>query len=162
MSLTEQTVAPRKRKRQQPLSFAHGWSRRSDVRSKGSLPPAGHHRRAPAGTSLLLTLIVAVLAGIGIVRVHASTRVLEMGAEITTLTEEQAELLDIQRRLSAERAYLRHPDQIARYARDQLGMVPMTPELVQEIRLKEVPPPPEPVVLAATADGPANKEKPTP
>ena len=75
---------------------------------------------------------------------------------------QQAELLDIQRRLSAERAYLRHPDQIARYARDQLGMVPMTPELVQEIRLKEVPPPPEPVVLAATADGPANKEKPTP
>jgi len=153
MSLTEQTIRPRRRKRQQPLSFAHGWTRRSDARGKVSLPPAGHHRRAPAGTSLLLMLIVAVLAGIGIVRVHASTRVLEMGAEITTLTEEQAELLDLKRRLSAERAYLRHPDQIGRYARDHLGMVPMTPELMQEIRLKDVPPPPpEPIVLTATAD----------
>ena len=154
----EQTVRPRQRKRQQPVSFAHGWIRRSDARGKVALPPAGHHRRAPAGTSLLLTLIVAVLAGIGIVRVHASTRVLELGAEITTLTEEQAQLLDVERRLSAERAYLRHPDQIGSYARNRLGMVPMTPELVQEIRLKEAPPPPEPVVLTATA----NEEEVTP
>jgi cell division protein FtsL len=84
----------------------------------------------------LLTVVVGVLAAIGIVRVHATTRVLELGAEITTLTAEQASLLDERRRLAAERAYLRHPDHIAEVARHRLQMIPMSPDLVQTIRLQ--------------------------
>ncbi len=100
----------------------------------------GRHRNAPAGMSLLLIVIVAVLTALGIARVHASTRVLGLGAEITQLTEEQARLLDERRRLGAERAYLRHPDQIREVARDRLGMIPMSPDVVQTIRLKETAP----------------------
>jgi cell division protein FtsL len=84
----------------------------------------------------LLTLIVGVLTAIGIARVHATTRVLELGAEITALTAEQANLLDERRRLAAERAYLRHPDHIDEVARNRLQMIPMSPDLVQKIRLQ--------------------------
>ena len=83
-------------------------------------------------------MIVVALTGIGIVRVHASTRVLALASEITDLTASQATLLDKRRRLSAERAYLRHPDQISEVAL-RLGMVPIAPDLVQTIRLKDTP-----------------------
>jgi cell division protein FtsL len=97
---------------------------------------------APAGTSLLLTLIIGVLTAIGIARVHATTRVLELGAEITELTSEQARLLDQRRRLAAERAYLRHPQTIGEVARNRLQMIPMSPDLVQTIRLAPKEPTP--------------------
>lgn len=140
---TQQGKAPPRRRRQQsPVDHAHGWKRRSDA-AEAPLPAAGRLRRAPAGTSLLLMMIVAVMTVIGIVRVHASTRVLEMGAEITDLTDEQSRLLDKRRRLGAERAYLRHPEQIGEVARNRLGMIPMSPDLVQTIRLKETTPAPE-------------------
>lgn len=95
--------------------------------------PSG--RRAPTGTSFLLAIMVTVLAAIGVVRVHASTEVLELGGRISELTQEQAHLLEEKRRLAAERAYLRHPEQIEDVARNKLGLVPITPELVQPIRL---------------------------
>lgn len=79
--------------------------------------------------------MVTVLAAIGVVRVHASTEVLELGGRISELTQEQAHLLEEKRRLAAERAYLRHPEQIEDVARNKLGLVPITPELVQPIRL---------------------------
>ncbi|MBL4688193.1 MAG: septum formation initiator family protein [Nannocystaceae bacterium] len=131
------------RRRQQALvEFAHGWGRRGDATEPVAMSAAGRHRRAPAGTSLLLLVIVGVFTALGIARVHASTRVLGFGAQITDLTEEQAELLDKRRRLGAERAYLRHPDQIREVARDRLGMIPMSPDVMQSIRLKEVAPAP--------------------
>jgi len=85
----------------------------------------------------LLLLVVGALTALGIVRVKASTEVLELGAEITELTVEQARLLDQKRRLEAERAYLRHPDHIQEVARDRLRMIPVAPVLVQTIRVVE-------------------------
>jgi cell division protein FtsL len=85
----------------------------------------------------LLAIAIGVLTAIGIVRVRASVEVLALGGEITELTEEQSRLLEERRRLSAERAYLRHPDQIEVVARKKLGMVPISPELVQEIQVVE-------------------------
>lgn len=123
------------------MEFAHGWGRRTDPAANPRMSAPGRHRHAPAGTSLLLVVAVAVFTALGIARVHASTRVLGIGAEITELTEEQARLLDKRRRLGAERAYLRHPDQIGEVARDRLGMIPMSPDVVQTIRLKETAPP---------------------
>jgi len=134
-----QNIRPRHRP-QRLVEFAHGWIRRTDPAASIRRSAPGHYSRAPAGTSLLLLLIVGVFTGLGIVRVHASTRVLEMGSEITDLTDEQARLLDQHRRLGAERAYLRHPDQIGSVARDKIGMIPMSPDLVQVIRLKESSP----------------------
>jgi len=96
------------------------------------------HARAPSvrgGTSFLLTLIIAVATVMGLSRVRASTEILELGAEITELTSEQSRLLELQRRLGAERAYLRHPDRIEEVARGELGMIPVSPELVQQIRV---------------------------
>jgi cell division protein FtsL len=114
----------------------HGWARATDPVAaplRSTAPKSG--RRAPAGTSFLLAVAVCVMAAIGIVRVHASNEVLEIGARITELTQEQAHLLEEKRRLAAERAYLRHPEQIEDIARNKLGLVPITPELVQPIRL---------------------------
>lgn len=121
-------------------TFAHGWARASDpLRASSTEPSAGRHRFAPAGTSLLLVVIVVVLSAAGLARVRASTRVLALGASITELTDEQSRLQEQKRRLSAERAYLRHPDQISEVARGKLGMVPIAPELVQQIRVVEEP-----------------------
>jgi cell division protein FtsL len=127
----------RRHRRQRVESRPHGWQRESDQpAASSSALGSGRRRATPAGTSLLLTLIVGVLTAIGIARVHATTRVLELGAEITELTSEQASLLDQRRRLAAERAYLRHPDHIAEVARHRLQMIPMSPDLVQTIRLQ--------------------------
>lgn len=152
MTMTTDTEPSRsllgRRKRQQRVeSQPHGWQRASDRTAPAagrSGSPADRRRATPAGTTLLLTLIVGVLTAIGIARVHATTRVLELGAEITELTAEQANLLDERRRLAAERAYLRHPDHIDEVARNRLQMIPMSPDLVQKIRLQEA--------LAAQAD----------
>jgi cell division protein FtsL len=131
----------RRHRKQRVESQPHGWQRAGDrpAASSSSLG-SGRRRVTPAGTSLLLTLIVGVLTAIGIARVHATTRVLELGAEITELTAEQANLLDERRRLAAERAYLRHPDHIAEVARRHLQMIPMSPDLVQTIRLQGTQP----------------------
>lgn len=141
----------RRRRRQRTEARPHGWQRSSDA----SVPAPDarsilDRRRTPAGTSLLLTVIVGVLTAIGIARVHATTRVLELGAEITELTAEQASLLDERRRLAAERAYLRHPQHIDEVARNRLQMIPMSPDLVQTIRLLE----PEPAPSTHTEEAP--------
>jgi cell division protein FtsL len=126
--------------KQRLIGFAHGWGRSSDPH----VPPRSdldrRRRIAPAGTSLLLALVVTVLCAAGIVRVRAATRVLELGAEITTLTGHQARLQAEKRRLLAERAYLRHPDRVGEVARTKLGMIPIVPDLVQPVRLVEDPP----------------------
>lgn len=131
---------PRARRRQVLQTFAHGWARVGDpLRAAPVEPATGRHRFAPAGTSLLLVVIVIVLSAAGLARVRASTRVLALGAAITELTDEQSRLQEQKRRLLAERAYLRHPDQIAEVARNELGMVPIAPDLVQQIRVVEEP-----------------------
>lgn len=133
------TTRNRPRRTPQPVQRSHGRSRIEDFprQTEQQIRELRKLLRAPAGTSLLLFLGVVVLGAMGIVRVHSSTRVLEVGGEITTLTQEQARLLERKRRISAERAYLRHPDQIKDVARDRLGMVPMAPELVQHIRIED-------------------------
>ena len=136
--MNEPIIVRRKQQQPQQIERPHGWMRASDRPSSALDGDAqGRKSRAPAGTSLLLFLCVAVIGGMGIVRVHASTRVLAVGGEITELTEVQHGLLEDKRRLSAERAYLRHPDTIEDVARDRLGMVPIAPELVQKIRVQE-------------------------
>jgi cell division protein FtsL len=127
------------RRSQRKVVRPHGWVRAADDPS--AVPrPSQPARRARAGTSLLLLVAVAALTTIGIVRVHASARVLALGAEITELTDAQARLLEEKRRLEAERAYLRHPDRIAQAAKHKLGLVPIAPERVQSIRLVEESP----------------------
>lgn len=120
-----------------PVLHPHGWTRAGEGASAlvDAAPPQEEAVRR--GTSLLLGLVIAVLATMGIARVRASTEILEIGAEITDLTSEHSRLLEQQRRLAAERAYLRHPERIQEFARDKLGMVPVAPELVQQIRLVE-------------------------
>jgi cell division protein FtsL len=138
MAKHPRSVKPESRRKQSTQPFSHGHRRATDGPGPATGVPLESRRRlrAPAGTSFLLALAIVALSCIGVVRVRASTRVLELGAEITELTNEQSELLERKRRLSAERAYLRHPEQIERVARDRLDMVPIAPELVQHIRVE--------------------------
>lgn len=121
-------------------SWAHGWTRSADSPSTSALADGFRRRVAPGGTSLLLGLVVIAIASAAIVRVRASARVLALGAEITELTDAQSRLQEQKRRLLAERAYLRHPDQIGDTARNRFGMVAVVPDLVQAIRLVEPAP----------------------
>ncbi|MBL8942269.1 MAG: septum formation initiator family protein [Myxococcales bacterium] len=147
--MIDPVVSPRRsprapnRSRLAPVaSWAHGWTRATE-RPDGSAFEGGLRRGvAPGGISLLLGIVVVAIAAAGIVRVHASARVLGLGAEITELTDEQSRLQEQKRRLLAERAYLRHPDQIGDAARSRFGMVAVVPDLVQPIRLVDAPPSP--------------------
>ncbi len=120
--------------------WAHGWTRSADLPGARDIADGFRRRVAPGGTSLLLGLVVVAIAAAAIVRVSASATVLGLGAEITELTDEQSRLQERKRRLLAERAYLRHPDQIGDAARNRFGMVAVVPDLVQEIRLVEPAP----------------------
>lgn len=137
MTDSRPTRSPRNRtKLAIATTWAHGWTRSADLPRAQAFD--GLRRRvAPSGTSVLLGLVVVAIAAAGIVRVRASSRVLGLGAEITELTDEQSRLQERKRRLLAERAYLRHPDQIGDAARNRFGMVAVVPDLVQEIRLVE-------------------------
>ncbi len=121
-------------------NWAHGWTRSADGATAGSIADGLRRRVAPGGISLLLGIVVVAIAAAAIVRVHASAEVLGLGAEITELTDEQTRLQEHRRRLLAERAYLRHPDQIGEMARGKFGMVSVVPDLVQPIRLVDAPP----------------------
>lgn len=123
-------------------SWAHGWTRATERPGGGAFEDRLRRGVAPGGISLLLGIVVVAIAAAGIVRVRASARVLGLGAEITELTDEQSRLQEQKRRLLAERAYLRHPDQIGDAARNRFGMVAVVPDLVQPIRLVDAPPSP--------------------
>ncbi|MCX4247593.1 cell division protein FtsL [Paraliomyxa miuraensis] len=155
-SLGSPRASLRRRRQKKHEARPHGWQRSSDMpaASPTSRGLDDRRRATPAGTSLLLTLVVGVLTAIGIARVHATTRVLELGAEITELTAEQANLLDQRRRLAAERAYLRHPTHIGEVARNHLQMIPMSPDLVQTIRLQA----PEPPTQSQSSSDPSPSE----
>ncbi len=140
--MTQPAKRQRRRKQKKPDAFPHGHKRSSDLpNASSSVERVRDRMRAPAGTAFLLFLCVGVLVAMGVVRIKSTTEVLEAGGDITQLSGQQAELLDEKRRLSAERAYLRNPQQVQEVARDQMGMVPVSPELVQKIRVKEAPSP---------------------
>lgn len=127
---------PRKRQHQPP-SRPHGWIRREDGPTFVPVPVATARRQTLAGTSVLLALVVIALTTMAIIRIRSSIEVLALGAEIAELTAEQSRLLETRRRLAAEVAYLRHPRRIKEFAREQLGMVPVAPELIQTIRVED-------------------------
>lgn len=79
--------------------------------------------------------VLGVITAVGLAKVQAQTRVLELGEEIGRLTDERAALLDRKRRLETERSFLRHPDRIRRQAVDRLQMEVAPPERRQEIEL---------------------------
>ena len=131
-------MTKRARRKQKHVEFPHGHKRSGDrAANASSVERARDRMRAPAGTSFLLFLCVVVMIAMGIVRIKSTTAVLQAGGDITRLSEQQASLLEEKRRLSAERAYLRNPQQVQAVARDELGMVPLSPELVQKIRVRE-------------------------
>ena len=125
-----------------PRAFAHGRAREGDRRGEGigeePLPIPIRGRR-PAGFALIGLAVLALLAGVGLLRVRTKARVLELGESISELTHEHTRLLDEKRRLEAERAYLRHPDHIQRVATLRLGMEPVQPERIQVITVKPSP-----------------------
>ncbi len=150
---------------------AHGWSRAEDQSgAKHDLDDLAPARR-PEGIPLLLLSVLAVLTAVGLAKVQAQTRVLELGGEIAELSEERARLLDRKRRLETERAFLRHPDRIRLTATEQLGMEPVPPDRLQHVELLTNTEPPEleeepPIPGVADADADAEKtdaqEPPTP
>lgn len=119
----------------EPITRPHGFMRASDGPAAAVSRQIAVLRTVPAGTSFLLLLAVVLATTMGLVRVRASTQVLEAGAEIAELTDEHSRLRERKRRLAAERAYLRHPKRVEAFARQTLGMVPIAPELVQRVEI---------------------------
>lgn len=121
-----------------PREHAHGWHRVGDrpdaPASTAALVRTPHSR---VWVSWVLALLVGAATVTGVERVRACNRVLQLGAEVTALTAEHAELQELKRRLQAERAYLRHPDRIQEVAKQQLGFVAVDPRRIQTIEIAE-------------------------
>jgi cell division protein FtsL len=81
-------------------------------------------------------MVAVGIAAVGIARVNARVRVLEIAGDITVLTQQHDTLLDRKRRLETERAFLRRPARIEQEAR-RLGMSVPPPERIQRIHMRE-------------------------
>lgn len=128
------TRSPHRRRPQR--SRAHGWARATDRAATPTASAAdGNPTYRPGGMALLSLVLVGIGVAVGGARVHVRNRVLELGAEISELTSEQARLMDIKRRLEAERAYLRHPDRVRDYAKDRLRLEPIAPARLHRVSL---------------------------
>lgn len=121
--------------------FAHGWRRATD-RGGAAVEAAISVRRRGRGLPFLMVVSLLVLTWVGLTKVHTRARVLELGQQITELTEQRALLLDRKRRLETERAYLRHPDRIRDEAMRRFDMVPAPPERIRRIVPTEQAPTP--------------------
>ncbi len=129
-----------RRQRSNPLKDAAA-ARRARLRApvdtaigeETPLKPIRGHR--PQGLALLAFAALAMITAISVLRVRTRARVLELGASITDLTDEHTHLLDDLRRLEAERAYLRHPDNVQQIALEHLAMEPAQPERIQRIEM---------------------------
>ena len=86
---------------------------------------------------MYMALVLLTLAGIAEVRARAE--ILERGAQLGELSAEHARLQDEKRRLEAEQAFLRHPEQVARMAAERFHMVPADPERVRQIHVHPTP-----------------------
>lgn len=146
------------RRRQRREGRPHGWSRSDDLGAR-SLPGRLIRLRRPSGTPLLVFTVLAVLTFVGLARVHVRTQVLELGQEITELTEEQARLLNRKRRLQTERAYLRHPGRVREYASTELGMKAAPADRIQRIQLSAPPPQKDPKPQGKAGSKPGQKRK---
>ena len=74
---------PTPRRKQKSVDYFHGHKRRNDLPSAATpVDRARDRMRAPAGTSFLLFLCVAVLLAMGLVRIKSTTAVLEAGGDI--------------------------------------------------------------------------------
>ncbi|MEE9385225.1 MAG: hypothetical protein V3V08_17610 [Nannocystaceae bacterium] len=114
-----------------PGVFGHGWARASDrIHGEVEGGRAAGPRRG-RGLPLVLVVTLAVLTWVGISKVRTTVRVLELGKQITALTDQRAQLLDRRRRLETERAYLRHPDRIRRAATRRFDMLPASPDRIR-------------------------------
>ncbi|TPV96639.1 MAG: hypothetical protein B7733_03805 [Myxococcales bacterium FL481] len=114
-------------------SWAHGWRRASDrgARDADAVPERVRRGR---GLPFLMTVSLLVLTWVGITKVRTRVRVLELGQQITELTEQRALLLDRKRRLETERAFLRHPDRIRDEAMRRFDMIPAAPERIRRVQ----------------------------
>lgn len=144
-SLNPPAASAARRRQKKKAGRAHGWARASDLGAPMAgaggrwSKPKPRQRRRTDGTPLLIFTVLAVITAVGLAKVQAHTRVLELAEEIGTLTEERAELLDRRRRLETERSFLRHPERIRDQATSELNMQVAPPERRQEIELLAAP-----------------------
>ena len=82
--------------------------------------------------AVMLIVAVAVLA-LGIMHVYRRHQLVRLGYELSRETEKLRALQEDNRRLRLERAMLRHPDRIERYA-ESLGMTRPDPEKIRVVR----------------------------
>jgi cell division protein FtsL len=105
-------------------------ARRPDGRGGGASAPAdlrGRRRRPLAASVVAVAALVLVAA---LFHVWSRLRVVDLGYRLAAARAAHAQLLEQNRRLSAELAALRAPRRLAETARVRLGLRPPTPDQV--------------------------------
>lgn len=123
---------PRQQQNRNPVCRNHGWARREDtllIRPTSNLDPLP--TRQDTGLTMLILLVLTVLTVAGLSRVRSQNQRLEIANEITQLSETRNQLLEKKRVLEAKQATLRHPRQIAKQARNELGMFELPPNRIK-------------------------------
>jgi cell division protein FtsL len=105
---------------------------RAQIPSPGATVRARLHGLRPL---LVVLLVLATLAGLGLAHVTLRLRKLELGYAISRAAQTQAALAEEQRRLRVEVTSLKSPERVIPAARDRLGLGPPQPAQIR----REVP-----------------------
>lgn len=105
-------------------------ARRPDTRGGGvgASAPADPRRRRPLAASVVAVAALVLVAAL--FHVWSRLRVVDLGYRLAAARAAHAQLLEQNRRLSAELAALRAPRRLAETARVRLGLRPPTPDQV--------------------------------
>ena len=105
---------------------------------------------------LVLAMFVAAIAigGAAIAQVWTHFKAIEYGYKIAQTRRERSKLVERNRRLRIELAWLKSPERVARIARNELGLREPEPEQIHRLRRSAHIPPPRPSAPVATLQAP--------
>lgn len=111
--------------------------------------------RSRRGLVVIILLATITIGGAAVAQVWTHFKAIEYGYKIAQARRERAKLVERNRRLRIELAWLKSPERVARIARNELGLREPEPEQIHRLRRSaRIPPPPRPSAPVATLQSP--------
>lgn len=111
--------------------------------------------RSRRGLVLAMFLALITICGAAVAQVWTHFKAIEYGYKIAHARRERSKLVERNRRLRIELAWLKSPERVARIARSELGLREPEPEQIHRLRRSAQMPLPRPSAPVATLQAPA-------
>jgi len=93
-------------------------------------------RRSPRARALALFAVTVFFTTAALAHVWVRLQVVRLGYQISNETEREKRLQQVHRKLQVERALLRSPERLERFARDRLNLTMPDPGTIQRLETK--------------------------